>query len=830
MSTRTRQPRKAASNVTYSDPPEYEGIDSDEEASEEEEEWGGERTRKGRGKANKQRMSRGGDSSEEDDDDAKPARKKRRATKGTRKGKKDMGEGKLEVLKSMPIEILLEIFAHLNPRDLLAVSNTSKTYHALLAAPASSSLWRNARKRYELPDSKIDDFSEMQYAQLIFGTHCQHCRTKKVNVADCFIRQRICTDCRREKLVRLDQLGKEFSYLHPQATACVIPSYHSPSAQKWTVTNPYGFATDLEYYSEILYNLEDEASDRESDDEGDKAAPLPQPSTSTSSRAGTRSRPDAARPTYVESSDEEDEDPRKYKSTRRVNELLAERKKLRNTLEEEGRAMRIAARQAVNQLQREKDASNNVSWTDRMIMFNRADQIEAKVLALGLGYESSDFTRGWTNSPLVTSKEPLTDEVWETIKPDILKLVARLRRKRLSDELKDAQTKRQRELRPRYDKLTKSLDKSARPFLPLFVDFLVFPSVRPLWNDLDAELDDAAWNDALDDMREEIEQYRLELCLHARSVVIAATRESDSDEGDDGDDEHGAGADEEELPSDAFFAKCTSFVACNFSNCHKTHRHRKASTAAFWTWSPMIYTYDPNAIGSLVEVLKHQHKLHNFVNEIKPTKKMLASTSLPPFRVHLPEVVSSAMAAILDVGELDPETAGYPELSTLSQQGWLSWENSTMAKKHFSSVNAWRELLCLVKRAAIKADKSKSRVPLDPPCIELNPSTWENDYVGFDPSKVVDNDGDSSAHDTGEAKKKKGRRIRALNLGSGEDSDDNLPAVKPEPASSDEDRLVFVKSEPASSDDEGPVMAPRQRAKRFVDDDEDSAEDESDSD
>lgn len=123
-----------------------------------------------------------------DSDDEAPPPKKKRKKASTAKGKKS--PAKLEVFNSMPLDILSEvrpllaseiradlisrqICSHLEPRDLLHLTKTSKLFHHVLAASGSKGIWRSARLRIGLPDLTAGDVSETQYAELVFGTGCQ---------------------------------------------------------------------------------------------------------------------------------------------------------------------------------------------------------------------------------------------------------------------------------------------------------------------------------------------------------------------------------------------------------------------------------------------------------------------------------------------------------------------------------------------------------------------------------------------------------------------------------------------------------------------------------
>ncbi|GAA6007243.1 hypothetical protein JCM10207_001557 [Rhodosporidiobolus poonsookiae] len=740
MSTRTRQPRKAASNVTYSDPPEYEGIDSDEDASEEEEEWGGKSTRKGKGKANKQRMSRGGDSSEENDDDAKPARKKRRATKGTRKGKK----GKLAMVQALPVELLLEIFSHLGPKELLAVSNTCKPYHALLVAPASSSLWKDARKRYKLPDLEIDNLTELQYAELVFGTHCQLCEKKRVKHADWYLLKRICADCRRTQVVRVDQLKRDRKDLHPLAPECVLRSCTNWS-ESYAFNHPWGFISDVEAYSAVLWELEgvpDQAS-------------TSTPRSAFSPRTGRRSsRSSGSNPSYAELTDNEDEGLAELKSSQAVRDLVAERKEKRATIRTIAKQLCYTAAQAREQASLgQGEEPGKRGWRKWSLSDTRRRECASycffdaalaliKLLHDSLKVKVQETDPDFSPSSYVTTKgEALTNDIWERIKPQVFQVVEREKASVLAEEKIEAHRQRQRELRPRYDVLKDTLDESARPFLPLFVDFLLLPSVRLLWEDLDAKLDDAAWDDSLDGILEEVEQHRLDLCLHARACIVAAT----CDDTDNLPPEHDV--DEVDL-SDAFFDRTTSFLACTFDGCRDRGRQpfytQYRGRDIFVGWDYEVCT----GVGPLVELLEHQHSAHNLDDRLHYS---LSKNAWPTFefRVHLPPEVACAVSALLEVGKLDPSTADMNDLDGLSKLGWFTWSNAPIKKKEYHNVGSWRKLLHRVKTSARNADRAKIPKSLEPPCVVFHPhspntalASIEDSSSDDDSPLLSDSDGD----------------------------------------------------------------------------------------
>ena len=74
-----------------------------------------------------------------------------------------------------------QIFSHVGPNTLLSLRLVNKQFHAFLSAKSSNSIWKAARRRAKLPD--IEDMTEMQYAELMFGKTCQVSRFVPVALA-----------------------------------------------------------------------------------------------------------------------------------------------------------------------------------------------------------------------------------------------------------------------------------------------------------------------------------------------------------------------------------------------------------------------------------------------------------------------------------------------------------------------------------------------------------------------------------------------------------------------------------------------------------------------
>ena len=272
---------------------------------------------------------------------------------------------------------------------------------------------------------------------------------------------------------------------------------------------------------------------------------------------------------------------------------------------------------------------------------------------------------------------------WERIKPAILKLVARIKKKQDRAAMHARLQDRQRSLRPRYDKLKAALPPTAQPFMPLFVDFLVLSSVKALWHDEAVKLDDATWEEHLDDVKEELDQFRLDLAMRAHELIVAAAHDPDEPAASD------PGEDEPDL-SDTFFALASSIVSCGIPDCHKNVSQTGAGPAPVAPSvqaSAQASTQDARAaaVGSLESVLRHQHASHNGATFISATKLFDCEPRQP---ISLPLEVSCVMSALLDLAKLDPGTATADDLDAFTAiVRAYEWENSP---KH-QRFTAWHD-------------------------------------------------------------------------------------------------------------------------------------------
>ncbi|KAG6919494.1 hypothetical protein DXG01_005753 [Tephrocybe rancida] len=120
---------------------------------------------------------------------------------------------KLSGLISLPIDILLEIFGHLKPFDLLKVARMTKEFRKFVMHKSSKSVWQAALETIpDLPPCP-PDMSEPAWVNLVFDPHCHFCLKATVRVVEWMLRIRICNKCAKTNLVNVTLIDPSSSAL-----------------------------------------------------------------------------------------------------------------------------------------------------------------------------------------------------------------------------------------------------------------------------------------------------------------------------------------------------------------------------------------------------------------------------------------------------------------------------------------------------------------------------------------------------------------------------------------------------------------------------------------
>ncbi|GAA5911507.1 hypothetical protein JCM8208_006860 [Rhodotorula glutinis] len=368
---------------------------------------------------------KGPDDSEEED--YAPPKKKTTASKTKTKGKaapKPRGNrGKLSAFTSMPLDVLALIVSHLDTKTVLACSRTCSSFRTLLHSSQGKSCWKSAR----FNTSRIPDLEAGDLTEWEYAS---------------LLFDGTCHICHKPKAKTVDfhlrvrgcascmrsnslRAEKLRGRKHPKALECALES-------KWSPYEDYGFG-GIEQKVYTFYW-----------------------------------------------------DPQVRAVSQRLYEL--DGKPGFDEYVKERKRIKAAAKQDAAKLNRWEDmfarAKDDEAWA---VSKRRRDKIEANLLALGY---TADEIRGHAvqTHSLYQAKGELTDRAWNGAKA---KLVAALDEARAEQRKRDtiaAMKARGLALKPYWAALQSSIPSGdERMLFPPFGNFLVLPSVSPLYEPEDAK-------------------------------------------------------------------------------------------------------------------------------------------------------------------------------------------------------------------------------------------------------------------------------------------------------------------------------------------------------
>ncbi|KAJ6595671.1 hypothetical protein DFH09DRAFT_1135288 [Mycena vulgaris] len=141
--------------------------------------------------------------------------KRQKLKKTTSSGKllKRNGQSATCYLTTIPLDVLLEIFIQLEPKDLILLARTNHAFRGQLLSRASNNIWKKARENIDGPDCP-DDFSEQRWAHLLYAeAKCESCGARNIQRVDFGLRRRVCTRCLKANLVVTSSFSKHFPHL-----------------------------------------------------------------------------------------------------------------------------------------------------------------------------------------------------------------------------------------------------------------------------------------------------------------------------------------------------------------------------------------------------------------------------------------------------------------------------------------------------------------------------------------------------------------------------------------------------------------------------------------
>ncbi|BGP42564.1 hypothetical protein JCM10449v2_006576 [Rhodotorula kratochvilovae] len=619
------------------------------------------------------------------------------------------GQRKRDMLRSLPEEVLVNIISYLPLSALQAFAHLSSWLRNFLLDDAVDPIWANARAADGLPELSAGEWvwEDGAVAELVHGKTCAMCGVHSARWPDAFVRIRLCKKCRSANIVRLYRLKETHPALHPAVKDCVIRSLQAPSNPHHRSKTAYGFLPSLNAHDDALWALQERD---EQDDERFYAEQF------AAASSGTRSRPSGGGGGSEDGDGGErgryDLAPRRKEGEwgRRVREYVRGRREKCEAVEREGGALF----EALVELYAAEDATNGGRKNGNEQSSARRKAIEARVLALDTEdkWTQDDFEGAWLDHKLInTGLEEITDPEWVALQPKVLNVLRAARKKRLAAVAEQERETRREALRPAYYALrTRQQTAAARVWTPLFADFLLFPSVLPLWEPAGATVDAAAIAAAQDGIDEDLNEWRTGIRLHTLRLALANTLDIPDDEELDSD----ADALTSDVYGDDFFELVGAGVMCAVEGCYQPARGKKGA--------PEHEPAQPTFFGSLTEVLLHQQIAHDdLVPSAREVARARRGEERGAYRVALPLEVSNAVVAICDAASLDDETATAEDLDEVfeTEGAWVRWWNLPGGGNGRKEKD-WRAVLCHIYRHVVKAARSRPPTVIPIPVIELN--------------------------------------------------------------------------------------------------------------
>ncbi|KAF9029406.1 hypothetical protein BDZ89DRAFT_1132987 [Hymenopellis radicata] len=173
---------------------------------------------------------------EENSSSQKKPRKRVKTTAVVKSARRNAG-GKLKLLMDTPVDVVLVIFSHVEPLDLLRLSRTTKALRKLLMSKSSIGVWQSARLGMEGLPPMIEGLNEPQYANLLFDTHCHNCLKTPTKYIIWAVRMRLCKQCLEKGDIMATEMellrGVEDQWDKAYSLCYITPSFQHGSTTRF---------------------------------------------------------------------------------------------------------------------------------------------------------------------------------------------------------------------------------------------------------------------------------------------------------------------------------------------------------------------------------------------------------------------------------------------------------------------------------------------------------------------------------------------------------------------------------------------------------------------
>ncbi|BGP26805.1 hypothetical protein JCM10295v2_005765 [Rhodotorula toruloides] len=765
MATRTRLPRQATRTTTYTfdeSDGSAEGAGSGDESSEEE--YGRKRAKPSKRNA-KPRKRIKGDDSDEDGAEFAP-RSVALVVQLDEKEEPEMVEYEVKRVdfgKMLPLETLRQIFTYLHPSTLYQLSNLSSTWRTIVKSDFMKPLWLDLLRGPAEPDPEdknkkhvfigyedhkpiptIDgeEIEPFRLATLLFNITCEarscahsHCERDTVRTCDRYLFRRLCYECRDLNLVPTSEVGKSKTYrdLHPATLQAVASTPREISfvalQRSWVLVG------DLRDASEMLelLQLEDDAQSSSKYVETSLSAKSVQKTLGRANRlkrGWSTARMERGKALEAELTE---------KYSPRVKEFVLERLAMKEEHAKLGDWVSLRWSSLIG-MQDAIKAEGTV--VDSRVQNARVTAIRNHLTNEGI-FPSTTFEYApWFSHPLVNRAEPLTDEIWNAIRPVLLRVIARYialtiiarcgsRTKASEDDddsddeaaLKRDLLKRPKSVsaegwkwvRPILAELLKHAKQPERPVTPQPQGPILTIQQREVKNAFFRE----CYDKALDMLPSQEGRFyaprfgEFLVCPTVQQLYDDAELAVDNSTYDDDlatwaehldaiFDEMGDYVVEVRLSAlKAILAATTEMSAEEIEELDADALADPAYNDSFFTRaSSWVNCADCEKFGSLIEVLQHRHESHPLPSSYAGGVKLTADAPRP--QVELSLEVACAWSAILELANSDADKPGFKGkhlTKALGQQG-LGWENGPWGTKRRRTWTELIEMVCVNARMA----------------------------------------------------------------------------------------------------------------------------------
>ncbi|KAI0070330.1 hypothetical protein K474DRAFT_1670181 [Panus rudis PR-1116 ss-1] len=318
----------------------------------------------------------------------------------------------------MPIDVLVMIFAYLDPKDMLSLSRSTKDFRAFLLDSSTAPVWKAARRNAPYLPAKPEDMSEPMFAHLFFDKFCHHCLKPGVGEMYWVLAGRFCVSCLQDATVNptnCDYQRKRSLMVTDSGTKVPVPTFRFAYQRRDRV---YGERASVSEWAMTLRRWE------------------------------------------------------KVKGNKQLEKVFVEREYTRC-------AERDAIAKEWAEWERRRDAEHSRQLKDHR--YDRLRGVIKNLRELGWGCEVDSMgeltdDHELFNLPLVRLSRPWGPQSWAKVKADAIRVVQDIREKRILAERKVSFNTRHKYLQRFIDRLSKRFDI----VFPHEREFFEFPEIKAL--------------------------------------------------------------------------------------------------------------------------------------------------------------------------------------------------------------------------------------------------------------------------------------------------------------------------------------------------------------